>query len=75
MVKAQHTENDRCILVVGPKERMLFETEVIVCQYSGMYLASGLGCDFNRSMQHLNSITREGGVADELPDEEIHYRA
>ena len=32
-------------------------------------------CDFNRSMQHLNSITREGGVADELPDEEIHYRA
>jgi hypothetical protein len=37
--------------------------------------AAGFGCDFNRSMQHLNSTTREGGVADELPDEEIHYRA
>ena len=45
MVKARHTENDRCILVAGPKERMLCETEVIVCQYSGMYLASGLYMD------------------------------
>jgi hypothetical protein len=33
------------------------------------------GCDFNRSMQHLNSNTREGGVADGLPKEKIFHRS
>jgi len=32
---------------------------------------SALGCDFNRSMQHLNSHYRERGVAYEVPNEKI----
>jgi len=32
---------------------------------SGSRLTAGVGCDFNRSLQHLDSITRAGGVADE----------
>ena len=38
-------------------------------------LTSALGCDFNQSMQHLNSHYREGGVAYEVPNEKIFQRS
>jgi hypothetical protein len=34
---------------------------------------AAFGCDFNRSMQHLDSITRAGGVADE--EEKVFHSA
>ncbi len=33
-----------------------------------------MGCDFNRSMQHLNSHRREGGDANEVPNEDLLHR-
>lgn len=37
-------------------------------------LAAAMGCDFNRSLQHLDSITRAGGVADGVQEEKIFHR-
>ena len=35
---------------------------------------SALGCDFNRSTQHLDSKYREGDVADEAETEDLLFK-
>ncbi len=36
---------------------------------------AALGCEFNWSLQHLDSITVEKDVADGIPDEDLLYRS
>jgi hypothetical protein len=40
---------------------------------AGILREAAYGCDFNRSMQHLDSNTGAGGVADGLSDQEIYH--
>jgi hypothetical protein len=51
-------------------ERLLFSAPVV---RSGSCRQTALGCGFNRSMQHLSSNYRAGGVDNEAKTEKIFY--
>ena len=68
LFRDQATQLHRAAMSAFPESG--HSTKVIFRNMNGCFR-----CGLNRSMQHLNSNTREGGVADELPDEEIHHRA
>ena len=52
-----------------------FDLYVFVLALVATVSLSAFGCDIKRSMQHLNSTTREGGVADGLSKEDLLHRS
>ena len=52
-------------------ERLLSPAAVAQTTRKTVLRRTGVGCDLNRSMQHLHSSTREGGVENEAATKDL----